>query len=289
MTENSSSISLAALRKKIYGILSANRAKPTAWFEADYIISELSGISRNEIVLAPGRDMSAVCDAALAAAARRLHNEPLQYIFGRAYFMNLELFVSPDVLIPRPETELLVEWIVKNAPCGATLLDIGCGSGAIPLAVAEMRTDMQITGVDISDKALAVARKNRELCNLPSVNLLYSDIFSGVPGRQYNIISANLPYIAPEELAVCPEEVRCFEPHLALVAGDGGTALIKRTLEEAGNFLCRGGRIIMEIGETQGERVGELMRMNCFQQIELHLDYNSRPRFISGQWTGMAD
>lgn len=283
MTGKSSFISLTGLKKELSGILAVNRPAETAAFEAVYIIGELSGLSRNEIALYPERRADDIYDAAIAAAERRARWEPLQYIFGRAYFMNLELEVSPDVLIPRPETELLVEWVVKNAPVGAVMLDIGCGSGAIPLATADFRPDMKITGVDISEKALLVAGRNRDRYKFQAVELLRSDLFSGVAGRRFDIISANLPYVAEDELAECPDEVRCFEPRLALVAEDNGLALIREALNHAGGFLNPGGRIIMEMGETQAEKIQGFMRENHFVQIELHHDYNGRPRFVSGR------
>lgn len=290
MTEQENFIPLAHLQKKLAGILAVNRPGDIADFEAKYIIRELTGISPGELELGgeqytePG-----IANTAIAAAERRLHFEPLQYIFGRAYFMNLELFVSPDVLIPRPETELMVEWLVKNAPSNAVMLDVGCGSGAIPLAMADMRPDLRITGVDISEAALNVARYNREKCNFPQVELLKSDLFSGVSGRKFDIISANLPYVSEDELRICPEEVREFEPHLALIAAEDGLELIRLAIETAGQFLNPGGLIAMEIGETQGARAMELLRDNHFESAELHYDYNRRPRWVSGIWRGKAD
>ena len=290
MTEQANLTPLASLKRKISGILAANRPGNIADFEAKYIIRELTGVAPGELDLGPEHCVgSTTVEAALNAASRRLYFEPLQYIFERAYFMDLELFVSPDVLIPRPETELLVEWVVKNAPPNAALLDVGCGSGAIPLAVADMRPDMRITGVDISEKALAVARRNREKCNLPGVELLQSDLFTGVAGRKFDVISANLPYVSEDEFAICPEEVRRFEPYLALVAKEDGLGLIKSTIEAAGRFLHSGGLIAMEIGESQGDRVVELLQNNHFDAAELHYDYNRRPRWVSGIWRAEAN
>ena len=250
--------------------------------EAEIILSDLLALSRPELVLQARQNVSpTVAEQVEDIVSRRIQGEPLQYIQGKAYFMNLELEAAPGVLIPRPETELLVEKICRELPRNGAMLDIGTGSGAIALAVADERPDARITAVDISREALAIAERNRARYQFNNVILLHSDLFSALSGNKFDYIAANLPYISEEEYRQLPDEIRLHEPRQALLAADNGLALIKSTAVQAHNFLNSGGKIIFEIGSSQGAAtVALLEECGHFQPIEIMQDLNRLDRFV---------
>lgn len=178
--------------------------------------------------------------------------EPVQYICGRAPFRDLELKVDSRVLIPRPETEQLVQIALDRLlPPGAAVLDLGTGSGCIALALKHERPDCRVEGVDLSPDAVALARENAERLNL-DVPFRQQDLLSGEPFRNWKLLIANLPYIGEKEAPALPSTVRDFEPPMALFSGPEGTDLILRLLQEAQDFLAPGGQLLLETGETQG-------------------------------------
>lgn len=215
---------------------------------------------------------------------RRLKHEPLQYIFGKAYFMNMWFHVAPGVLIPRPETELLVEQVCREAQHGAKVCDLGTGCGTIALAIAHERRDLKVTGVDISRPALKIAETNRREWKLENVQLLRSDLFAALSGCRFDYITANLPYISPTEYQQLPSEVKDFEPELALQAADCGLAIIRRAVISAPKYMKPAARIIFEIGATQGKAVETLMSATArYSDIKIIKDYNRHDRFVSGK------
>ena len=269
---------IGELRAELAALLRSKYPADRADFDALYILSELTGLNHSELLLNADRSVD-VFAAAIDAVQRRLCDEPLQYIFSRAYFMDLTLYVTPSVLIPRPETELLAEWVVKRAPLGGRVLDVGTGSGAIALAVAATRPDLEVTAVDKSAAALAVARKNLLTCGLSNVTMLESDLFSALAGQKFDLIAANLPYVSASEYAECPAEVRLFEPHNALVAADSGLALMRAAIAASPGVLVQGGAIILEMGETQGEAVSSMLAVAGFTEVGILKDYTGRERF----------
>ena len=215
---------------------------------------------------------------------RRLKHEPLQYIFGRAYFMNMWFHVGPGILIPRPETELLVEKVCREAPQGGEICDLGTGCGTIALAIAFERPDLKVTGVDISLRAMKTAQENRQEWKLDRVELLRSDLFSALADRRFDYITANLPYVSPAEYQLLPPEVRDYEPVLALKAEDEGLAIIHRAITTAPDFMKPEGRIIFEIGAAQGNAVMEMMSATGrYADINIIKDYNQHDRFVAGK------
>lgn len=221
-------------------------------------------------------------ETAVAAAHRRAAGEPLQYILGTAPFRYLTLDVDRRVLIPRPETETLVEWVLKRAPQGASVVDLGCGSGAIALSLAHERQDLLVTAVDLSPDALDVARHNAEKCALAGkVEFVHSDLFSQLAGRKFDIVAANLPYVTAEEYDTLDREVREFEPEMALVAPDAGLQLIRRTIARLDEFLNPGGAAIFELSPPQAPAVvAELQKHGFTGWVEL--DLCGRERFVCG-------
>jgi|WetSurMetagenome_2_1015567.scaffolds.fasta_scaffold110417_2 release factor glutamine methyltransferase len=182
--------------------------------------------------------------------------EPLPYLIGKQSFFGLDFKVTPDVLIPRPETELLIEeciaWL-EDHPSRRKLADIGTGSGAIAITLADRFEDLQITAVDISEKALDVARNNAVQLKVEAqINFIKNDLLQNCTDR-FDVIAANLPYIPTEKLKSL--SVTRFEPHLALDGGPDGLDIIKRLLEQSREHIKSGGMIILEIEEGQSESV----------------------------------
>ena len=253
--------------------------------EAASLLAELAGTGRAEWYAA-GREIPAALRPRLTLwLERRLTGEPLPYLTGRAYFMELELEVTPDTLIPRPETELLVEFLLQQLPPGAALLELGTGSGAIALATACARPDVRVTAVELSPAALAVAGRNRAKYQLESrVELVHGDLFSELEGRRFDFLAANLPYVSETEYAELPRSVRDFEPKPALVAPDQGLALLRRSADAAPDYLNPGAGAIWELGETQGGRFRDLLAADGrWRDLVIHRDYCDRDRLVSAR------
>lgn len=250
--------------------------------ESELILAELAECSCAELFLHYNTQMpQTLIDSLERIIRRREKREPLQYILGHAYFMNLDLLVSPDVLIPRPETELLVERLCKVAPRGGKVLDLGTGSGAIALALAFERKDLNITAVDVSEDALRIAKSNRSKYRLDNVDFRQSDLFSNLRGSYFDCIAANLPYVSESEYRTLMPEVKFFEPKLALIAPDDGLKLIYKCIKKAPEHLKPSGIIIFEMGITQAQNIHDVLKdTGKFKNIETIQDYSRRNRFV---------
>ena len=245
------------------------------------ILSELTGLSPLEVPLSQrklARDEQPRLEAILD---RRVKHEPLQYILGKAYFFDLELEVTPAVLIPRPETELLVEWVLEQLPRNGKLLDLGTGSGAIALAVAKHRPDARITAADLSTEALAVADRNAKKCGVPGIRFVRSDLFSAFPGETFDLVAANLPYVPETDRSELTPDVRDYEPGTALFAGKDGFDLLERAGHEVADHLASGGKVIFELDPRQAERMSALLTASAFG-CEILRDLAGRNRFVAG-------
>jgi len=214
---------------------------------------------------------------------RRAAHEPLQYIIGETEFHGLKLKVDRRALIPRPETELLVEHVATAAAGSAVLriLDLGTGSGAIALALAGLLPGALVTAVDRSAAALELARENAAVTGLAErVTFLTSDWFSAVPAGSYDVIVSNPPYLTAEETAQTAPEVRNFEPADALTAGDAGVADLARIIAGAPDYLVPGGLLALETGIAQHPRLKELCGASGFTAIQSLQDLTGRDRYI---------
>jgi len=218
--------------------------------------------------------------------ARRLGREPLAYLLGEWEFYGRPFFITPDVLVPRPETELLVEAVLDwtREHRAAVLADIGAGSGAIAVSLALELPRARIVAVDLSPAALAVTRRNAARHGVRErLVLLEGDLLE--PVRQAELapldaIVANLPYIAEEEYITLMPEVREHEPSLALRAGEGGLALIRRLIAEAPPLLAPGGLLALEVGAGQAEEVARLLAENGWRRFRIIEDYSGIPRHV---------
>jgi release factor glutamine methyltransferase len=218
-----------------------------------------------------------------ALVARRAAGEPLQYLTGRQQFFKLDFEVTPDVLIPRPETELIVEAALdaaKSQP-GVSFADIGTGSGCIAISLLRELPDAHASAVEVSARALLVARRNSERHNVSGrLRLIESDGFSGIDASEcFDLIVSNPPYVSDEELQTLQREVR-HEPRGALAGGPDGLAVIRRLLQDAPAHLRAGGHFIFEIGFSQAETVKELIDQKTWELIDIKRDLAAIPRTV---------
>lgn len=198
---------------------------------------------------------------------RRLTGEPMAYILEQAEFWGLTLYVNSDVLVPRADTEVIVEAVLNvvkdNDLTTPDILDMGTGSGAIALALAHELQDAKVTGLDISDKALAVARHNEKQNNIHNINWLKSDWFADISSQQFDIIISNPPYVAQDDPHL---DSLTHEPDVALTADDDGFADLALIIKQAPEYLCDGW-LFLEHGFNQANKVRELMMAEGFQDV----------------------
>lgn len=227
-----------------------------------FVYRSLKNLSFTDFVFALQREVTDEELQLVEDIYRKLANHiPAQYIIGHAEFFGMQLKVDKRVLIPRPETEELVELtLAENPKENLKVLDIGTGSGAISLALAKNRPDWTITAADISQDALDLASKNAEIQNL-NIFFKKSDCFSEISSK-YDIIVSNPPYISRVDEAEVGLNVLHSEPHLALFADEDGLAIYRRIAEESKDYLSDGGKIYLEIGYKQGQSVPALFKEN---------------------------
>ena len=225
---------------------------------------------------------------------RRTQREPLQYITGHQEFYGLDFEVTRDVLIPRPETELLVEEAIKLSKAGGEapfICDVGTGSGCIAITILhELREfpEARAVALDVSNAALSVAKRNASRYSLAQrIEFVVSDCFASLDHtrgyRPFDLIVSNPPYVAETSFASLQQEVRDFEPRTALTAGADGLLIIRRLLFEAGNFLKRGGHFLFEIGFDQSTAVQQLINEDRWKLLNIHEDLQGIPRTVSLQ------
>lgn len=212
-----------------------------------------------------------------ALIARRQTREPLQYIEGEAAFMGLTFRVAPGVLIPRQDTEILCEEALSRMKPGARVLDVGTGSGALAVSLARLGRDAQVTAVDVSDTALAIARDNARRLGA-QVRFVKSDCFAALAGERFDLIVSNPPYISREEMETLMPEVQ-REPELALAGGEDGLDFYRRIAREAPAHLLPGGCLLFEIGWRQRDAVSALVRESVGEPFSLR-DYGGNWRVV---------
>ena len=211
---------------------------------------------------------------------RRCTRMPLQYITGKAYFMGLELKVTPAVLIPRFDTEILVEEVLKYVDAESTVLDMCTGSGCIAVSIASL-SKATVTGVDISQEALEIAKGNAEHNQVSTVEFLESDMFQNVTGT-FDVIVSNPPYIPSKDVLELMPEVKEHEPMMALDGSEDGLFFYRILAEQAADFLNPEGLPIMEIGYNQAEDVKKLLANNNFIGIRVIKDLAGHDRVVCG-------
>lgn len=215
---------------------------------------------------------------------RRLQGEPIAYILGEREFFGLSFKVTPATLIPRPDTELLVELALRRIPQheAARILDLGTGSGAIVLSIAHARPDAKVTAVDVSQDALEVALENVQRLNIGNVHLLRSDWFSALASERFDLIVSNPPYIAADNVHLSRGDLR-FEPNTALASGADGLDDIRRIIAGAKEHLNAGGWLFLEHGYDQAKSVRALLGENGFGEVFSGKDIAGIERVSGGQ------
>jgi release factor glutamine methyltransferase len=219
-----------------------------------------------------------------ANIARREQREPLAYVLGEWGFRRLTLKTDRRALIPRPETEVVVERAlehIRDQPA-PDVLDVGTGTGAIALAIADEHDGARITALDVSPDAIALASENRELTGVNGrIELVEHDLTSGLGASQFDLVVSNPPYVEPEELDTLQPEVRDWEPHVALVA-EGATEAVARAATEA---LRHGGWLVLETAACAGERIRSLLDDLGYESVAITPDLAGRDRVVEGRWT----
>lgn len=276
---------LAAGTQRLEETLAARDAGATPALDAELLLAHALRTGRARLRSHP-EEVPAVDAVArfLSLIERRAAGEPVAYILGRKGFWTLELSVSPAVLVPRPETELLVERALALHEGGeARVADLGTGSGAIALALASARPRWRIVATDLSAEALAVARANAAALGLARVEMVQGDWLACLPGRSFHLLLSNPPYVAAADPALGqPELMR--EPRLALVAADDGLAALRGIIEAAPDHLEPGGWLLLEHGATQAAAVAGALVARGFAQVRSHRDLAGRERMTEGQW-----
>ena len=258
----------------------------SAGLDAELLLCSVLRCDRARLYARPEQGLSQT-QAALfdERIKRRAEGRPVAYLLGKKEFWSLELSVSEDTLIPRPETELLVEQALELLPAGGTrgVLDAGVGSGAIAIAIAKERPESRIIAVDNSPAALAMARQNIAAHGLRRIRLIQADWLNFKHERPYDLIVSNPPYIAADDPHLKRGDLR-FEPRAALVAGQDGLAAIRQLVPGAARQLKPGGWLLLEHGWRQGQAVRALFKAARFGRVGTLRDHNRQERVTCGQW-----
>ena len=258
---------------------SVDNASVDAW----YLLEHIYGISRVDFLI---RRNDPFDEAQMKKSAdyqalirRRSEGYPVQYLMGSTEFMGLPFFVNESVLIPRQDTEVLVETALAMMKPECRLLDMCTGSGCILLSLAKLGTVAEGVGVDISEGALKVAERNRENLELPQVRLVHSNLFESVEGV-FDMIVSNPPYIPTNDIEDLMREVKDHEPHLALDGSKDGLLFYRKLAEESGRYLVPGGSLLFEIGYDQGGAVSQLLDQAGFKDIHVKKDLAGLDRVV---------
>jgi len=256
--------------------------------DAEHLLAHVLGLSRMDLhnsvlveaTLLGFAEQDVLEEQFFALLDRRLNFEPLQYLIGRAPFRHLDIEVGPGVLVPRPESELLVEAVlqhIKSLPAPVSVIDLGAGSGALSLAIATEAPTTRVIAVEKSPAALFWLKKNVSVI-AENVRVVESDVVDALPGVKCDVVIANPPYL-PNSQSL-PRDVAGFEPHLALFGGPIGLEIPQLFIEAAARLLKPSGVLVIEHAEDQGAQIAELLNVDFFE-VALHDDLVGRPRWTS--------
>lgn len=253
--------------------------------EAFYILEHVLNISRSSYFLRKAEEVSQeVCNSCIEIAKERSGHRPLQYILGTQEFMGLNFYVNENVLIPRQDTEGLVEQVLALTKGTERVLDLCTGSGCIGISLKKHKSSLQVTAADISTKALKVAEKNAKALEA-DITFLESDLFDKITGT-FDFIVSNPPYIKSDVIPTLMPEVRDNEPLLALDGKEDGLYFYRRIVQESKGYLNPDGMLCLEIGYDQGSAVAELMKAQGFIQVRVEQDLCGLDRNVYGKIGG---
>lgn len=257
--------------------------------EACLIIEKLLNVDRVYIYTHKDEEVpDYIIDEYLKMMDKRKAGYPIQYLIKEKEFMGLNFYIEEGVLIPRPDTEILVEFVLNYIDKNYSnkeieVLDIGIGSGAIGLSIAYYKKNANVYGVDISNKALKIADINRRRFNLDNVVLIKSNLFESInKSKRFHIIASNPPYISKKDISTLQEEVRNYEPKIALLGGEDGLDYYRKIVPESKYYLYERGLLIFEIGYDQGAAVSNIMKNEGFKEVEIYKDLNGLDRVVLG-------
>ena len=256
----------------------------TARIEAQCLLQHVLDVPRSYLLAHSEQVLKASQQAAYnSLLQRRLLVEPVAHILGEREFFGLMFKVTPDTLIPRPETELLVELALQRLPARGhfRVLDLGTGSGAIALSIAQSRPEVEVVAVDASEAALQVARGNARNLGIANVNMTHSNWFSALAGQRYDLIVSNPPYVAAGDAHLSRGDVR-FEPISALASGADGLDDIRRIIAGVGEFLVHGAWLLLEHGYDQADKVQTIFRQCGFAEVFSAKDMSGIERVSGG-------
>ena len=253
-----------------------------AQLDARLLLEEVCGTDHNTLLCHGDREVSEKEEEQYRKTIeQRAQHVPLQHLLGYQDFMGLRFHVNEHVLIPRQDTEILVEEAMRYLHDGMRILDLCTGSGCILLSLLHYSNDCEGTGVDISKEALQVAALNAELLGIKA-DFLKSDLYEKVTGK-FDLLVSNPPYIERKVIPTLMEEVREYDPYIALDGGEDGLDFYRRIIGGAQDYLKRGGQILMEIGSGQAQAVSELLREAGFKEIDVCRDFAGLDRVVSGR------
>lgn len=276
----------------LYGVEKLNSAGiAEAKLDARLLLEEVCHTDRSDMILYPDREVDGTQhESYVNYIEKRKQRIPLQHIIGKQEFMGLEFYVNEHVLIPRQDTEILVEKAMKNLHDGMRILDVCTGSGCILISLLHYSNDCKGVGIDISEEALGVARKNAEklLPDEKEISFYQGDLFEALPDMEkFDMIVSNPPYIRSDVIPTLEPEVAFHEPVIALDGKEDGLFFYRRIIEEAGEYLCRGAMLFFEIGYDQAEAVLELMMDKGFIEVNTLKDYAGLDRVVYGTYLPM--
>jgi release factor glutamine methyltransferase len=266
-------------------------SSPSARLDAEALVMQVCGLTRAELLTRSDAELCETVHPQLEALlARRARGEPIAYLTGRREFWSLALRVTPQVLVPRPETELLVERALAHLPADTTaaLADLGTGSGAVALALARERPRAHVYATDASAATLAVADENLRRCGAANVELRRGEWLAALAGIGLDLIASNPPYVRSDDPALARGEL-AFEPRAALDGGPDGLAAIRAIVAQARPHLRPGGWLLLEHGHDQGAAVRAVLAASGYREVATHRDLAGHERVTEGRAPAAAD
>ncbi len=254
--------------------------------DAELIVAHALGIDRTRVIIESPRPLDpAELSLLRDLVKRRRHHEPIAYLRGKREFYGLTFRVDRRVLVPRPDTEALVEVALdrsRHLSLSMRMLDLCTGSGCVAITIARQRPTGSVIATDLSPDALAVARENAYRLGAYNVAFVESDLFTNVPRRRFDVITANPPYIATAEIEALMADVRDFEPRMALDGGADGLDVVRRIVDESPSFLDTNGVLAMEIGAGEADAARALFEARGYTDVRATRDYGKVERVVSG-------